>query len=106
MGDEEPRMFSENLRIRKDVADDFSHLLTTTDKTVAEYVHDALQHDNVIQIMRELANGDRRHEYRELTVKLYGDDWLEIGDIITKLRRGLDENDILQLIFKIKTQRR
>lgn len=106
MGDEERRMFSENLRIRKDIADNFSHLLTSTDKTVADYVHDALQNDNVIQIMRDLANGDRRHEYRELTVRLYGNDWLEIGELIQKLRKGLDENDILQLIFQMKCQRR
>lgn len=99
-------MFSENLRIRKEVADDFSHLLTSTGTSVADYVHDALQHDSIIQIMRELANGDRRHQYRELSVELYGDDWLEIGDIITKLRKGLNENDVLQLIFKMKCQRR
>lgn len=106
MGSEQPRTFSETLRIRKEVADDFSRSVGTNNLRVADVVRESLRHNDIIQVLRELANGDRKHEYRELHIEIYGDDWLEIGELISKLRKRLDENDVLQLIFKMTCQRR
>ena len=109
MGDEAPKMFPEELRIRKEIADDFFQVLTANNKTLADVVHEALEHDPDIQTLRRLANGDRRYEYRQFIGKLYGPDWLEIGDLLTKLKNRVQgrqgEKSVIEIIMENTCER-